>query len=128
MNGNFLLFIGAMVLAGSAPILAGWDRAWTEGLSSDAIAEFEIALGRGETKAKNCFQTFPKEAWADARGAVKLNVVFDGKKGRIVEATLQAPYASTEIAGCLRRAFIGEIVLPFDGEIRTAMVAFDPPS
>jgi hypothetical protein len=122
MNGKFWLTVGPVVLASTAPALAAWDRAWTKNLSSDVVAQFEIALRRGETKAKNCFQVLQ----IPPRGAVKLSVVFDGNKGRLTETVVQAPYADTAIEACLKRSFIGEIVLPFDGEPRTVKVTFDP--
>jgi hypothetical protein len=122
MRGKFWLTVWAIVLVCTAPALAAWDRAWTKNLNSDVVAQFEISLRRGETKAKNCFQTLP----VTARGPVKLSVVFDGNRGRIIETVVQAPYADTVVTACLRRAFIGEIILPFDGEPRTVMVTFDP--
>lgn len=122
MNGKFWLAVGATMLCGTAPAFAAWDRAWMKNLSSDVVAQFEIALRRGETKAKNCFQVLS----VSPRGAVKLSVIFDGRRGRITETAVQAPYAGSAVEACLKRAFIGEIVLPFDGEPRSVLVTFDP--
>jgi hypothetical protein len=81
-------------------------------LSTEEKEYMAIALKRGGQKAARC---------AEAMGVVfsgegEVKVVFDGKKGRITDAILGAPFADSPVAGCIRRAFIGEIVLPFDGE------------
>jgi hypothetical protein len=60
--------------------MSGWNGAWTVNLSSDAIAQVEAALTRGETMAKKCFHVVPKEEWANVHGAVKVSVVADGKR------------------------------------------------
>jgi hypothetical protein len=122
MNCKFWLTVGATLLSGAAPAFAAWDRAWMKNLNSDVVAQVEIALRRGETKAKNCFQVLQ----VSPRGAVKLSAVVDGSKMRIIETVVQAPYANTVVENCLKRAFIGEMVLPFDGEPRSVMVTFDP--
>jgi hypothetical protein len=117
---KFWMTVWAVLLAG--PAWATWDRAWTKGLSADVIAQFEIALGRGETKGKRCFPLLEEPS----RGPVKLRVIFDGSKGRSTDAEVQAPYAGSKVEACLKRSFVGEIVLPFDGAARTVMVTFDP--
>jgi hypothetical protein len=71
-----------------------------------------IALRRGGEKAANCGQVV-----ADAKtGKGEVEVTFDGQKGRITEVGVGAPWAGTPAEQCIKRAFIGEIVLPFDGD------------
>ena len=66
---------------------------------------------RGE-KASKCAEVVP-----DAPGGEgEVKVLFDGKKGRVTEATVGPPFAGTPVEACIKRAFVGEIVLPFDGD------------
>lgn len=82
------------------------------GLTPDQKKQMEIALRRGGEKAAHC-----AEVVADApRGEGEVRVLFDGQKGRVVEASVGAPWAGTPAESCIKRAFIGEIVLPFDGD------------
>jgi len=83
-----------------------------EGLNSDQKKQMEIALRRGGDKAANC-----TEVVADApAGEGEVKVVFDGQKGRVTDVLVGPPFAGTPAEGCIKRAFVGEIVLPFDGE------------
>ena len=43
-------------------------------------------------------------------------VVFDGQKGRVTDAKVGAPYAGTPAEACIKRAFVDEIIVPFDGD------------
>jgi hypothetical protein len=82
------------------------------GLNEDQTKQMEIALRRGGDKAANC-----AEVVAGApTGEGDVEVVFDGQKGRVTDVTVGAPFAGTAVEACIRRSFVGEIVLPFDGE------------
>jgi hypothetical protein len=97
------------------------DKASAKGSSSpkdddlnDAQKEqMEIALRRGGDKAGNCGSVVPDAA----RGEAEVKVTFDGKKGRAVDVAVGPPWAGTDAEGCIKRAFIGEIIVPFDGQL-----------
>ena len=80
-------------------------------LNKDQEGMIAVALRRGRDKAMNCSEVVPNSPSGDAN----VKVTFDGKKGRSVDASVDAPFAGTPIEACIKRAFIGEIVLPFDG-------------
>ncbi len=48
-------------------------------------------------------------------GDAEVKVTFDGKKGRSVDASVGPPFAGTPIEACIKRAYIDEIIVPFDG-------------
>ena len=73
----------------------------------------EIALRRGGDKAGNCDRVVP----GTATGEGEVKVTFDGKKGRATDAVVGAPWAGTDAESCIKRAFIGEFVVPFDGSL-----------
>lgn len=82
------------------------------GLNDTQKEQMEIVLKRGHKKAENCSASVPEGKGGE--GEVK--VLFDGQKGRITDVTVGAPWAGTPMESCLKRAWIGEIVLPFDGD------------
>jgi hypothetical protein len=82
------------------------------GLNPDQKKQMEIALRRGGDKAANCAEVVPDAP--SGQGDVK--VVFDGRKGRVTDVLVGPPFAGTPVEACVKRAFIGEIVLPFEGE------------
>ena len=41
----------------------------------------------------------------------------NGKKGRATDVQVGPPWAGTDAESCIKRAFIGEIVVPFEGEL-----------
>lgn len=82
------------------------------GLNDDQKKQMEIALRRGGDKASNCAEVVPSAPTGE--GEVK--VVFDGQKGRVTDVLVGPPFAGTPAEACVKRAFVGEIVLPFDGE------------
>lgn len=86
----------------------------TGGLNAEQREQMEIALRRGGEKAAQCPQSTGNEDVPRGKGEVK--VTFDGKKGRITEVSVGSPWAGTAIEQCIKRSFIGEIVLPFDGD------------
>lgn len=83
----------------------------------------QVVIERGKRKAINCSEVVPE----GPRGEAEVQVVFDGAKGRVVDATVGAPFEGTDIGKCVARAFIGEIVPPFDGENKTMTVKVDVP-
>jgi hypothetical protein len=82
------------------------------GLNAEQKKQMEIALRRGGDKAANCPEVVPDAPTGE--GEVK--VVFDGQKGRVTDVEVGPPFAGTPAETCIKRAFIGEIVLPFDGD------------
>jgi hypothetical protein len=82
------------------------------GLNKEQKEQMEIVLKRGAKKAENCSASVP-----DGKGGEgEVKVTFDGQKGRITDVTVGAPWAGTSMESCLKRAWVGEIVLPFEGE------------
>lgn len=81
-------------------------------LNADQEKQISIALTRGEKKAANCSQVV--ENAPTGEGAVK--VTFDGKIGKATDAEVLAPFAGTPVETCIKRSFIGEYCLPFEGE------------
>ena len=85
-------------------------------------AEFhERVIQRGTRKAQECV------AMGAATGEGEVTVVFDGKKGRVVDVELGYPYAdnSDQAQKCIKNAFVGEMIPPFDGshkETRTITI------
>jgi hypothetical protein len=83
----------------------------TEGLDSDQKAQIEVALRRGGDKAAQCPAVVPDSP----TGTGDVQVLFDGVKGRAVDAEVGPPFSGTPVEACIKRAFVDEIVLPFDG-------------
>lgn len=82
-------------------------------LTPDQKAQMEIALRRGGEKAANCAKVVPD----GPRGEGEVTVTFDGKKGRATDVAVGPPWAGTEMESCIKRSFVGEIIVPFDGEL-----------
>ncbi len=71
----------------------------------------ERVLKRGARKAQEC-------SGMDApTGDGEVTVVFDGEKGRVVDVELSYIYegASEAAQKCIKNAFIGEMIPPFEG-------------
>jgi hypothetical protein len=83
----------------------------TSPLNADQKAQMDIALRRGGEKAANCAAVVSNAPTGE--GEVK--VAFDGKKGRCVGVTVGPPFAGTPAESCIKRAFVGEIIVPFEG-------------
>lgn len=82
------------------------------GLNATQREQMEIVLKRGAKKAENCSESVP-----DGKGgAGEVQVLFDGVKGRITEVTVGAPWAGTPMESCIKRSFVGEIIVPFEGD------------
>lgn len=95
----------------------------SEGLNADQKAQMEIVLRRGGEKAANCASVVPDAP----RGEGEVKVVFDGKKGRCVDVTVGKPFAGTPVESCIKRSFVGEIIVPFDGELEVPYTVKLPP-
>ena len=81
-------------------------------LNEDQEKQISIALTRGEKKAANCSQVVENSPTGE--GAVK--VTFDGKIGKATDAEVLPPFAGTPVETCIKRSFVGEFCLPFEGE------------
>jgi hypothetical protein len=81
-------------------------------LNEEQEAQMLVVLKRGGDKAARCPEVVPDAP----TGEGEVQVVFDGQKGRVTDAVVGAPFAGTPIESCIKRAFIGEIILPFTGE------------
>ena len=88
-----------------------------DAMEADAALSFDeesaqVVLKRGARKAQNCPSTTKAPT-----GEGEILAVFDGPKGRIVDVEL--PYlwmdTSEEAQACIKKAFIGEIIPPFEG-------------
>ncbi len=83
-------------------------------LNVEQEEQMMIALKRGGEKAANCLQVV-----TDAKpGEGEVQVVFDGKKGRVTDVVVGAPFAGTPTEPCIKRSFVGEIILPFEGDVK----------
>lgn len=89
------------------------SKAKDDDLNEAQKTQMEIALRRGGDKAANCGSVVPNSP----RGEGEVKVTFDGKKGRATEVQVGPPWAGTDAEGCIKRAFIGEIIVPFEGEL-----------
>jgi hypothetical protein len=92
-------------------------------LTADQKAQMEIALRRGGEKAANCAKVVPD----GPRGEGEVKVTFDGKKGRATDVAVGPPWAGTDVESCIKRSFVGEIVVPFDGELEVPYTVKLPP-
>jgi hypothetical protein len=75
-------------------------------------AEFgKRVLERGTRKAQEC------AAMGAPTGEGEVTVVFDGEKGRVTDVELGYPYAdaSDQAQKCIKNAFMGEMIPPFEG-------------
>lgn len=81
------------------------------GLKFDEEAA-KIVLKRGARKVNDCL----KEGAVAGEG--EITAIFDGPKGRIVEVELGYTFEDGTDQGkkCIKNAFIGEIIPPFEGK------------
>lgn len=89
------------------------SKAKDDDLNDAQKEQMEIALRRGGDKVANCASVVPDAA----RGEGEVKVTFDGKKGRATDVQVGPPWAGTPAEACIKRAFVGEIIVPFDGEL-----------
>jgi hypothetical protein len=92
---------------------SGGKAAKDDDLNEAQKTQMEIALRRGGDKAANCASVVP----GSAKGEGEVKVTFDGKKGRATDVSVGPPWAGTDAEGCIKRAFIGEIIVPFEGTL-----------
>ncbi|MFO0549237.1 MAG: hypothetical protein U0271_12670 [Polyangiaceae bacterium] len=85
----------------------------TDELNDDQKEQMKIALRRGGDKAKEC----NKVTGASVSGEGEVQVVFDGEVGKVVDAIVGPPFAGTAIEGCIKRSFIDEYALRFNGKL-----------
>jgi hypothetical protein len=80
-------------------------------------------LKRGARKAEQCNQAGAN----DGEGSIE--VVFDGTKGRVVDVTVGWEFDSSSEDGkkCIKNAFIGEIIPPFEGNRTVKYTITIPP-
>lgn len=83
-----------------------------EGLDEDQKAQMKVALRRGTAKAAECSNVVK----GAPTGKGEVQVEFDGVKGRATEVTVGSPWAGTDAESCIKRAFIGEIIMPMEGK------------
>ena len=82
------------------------------GLNKEQREQMEVVLKRGASAAATCSESVP-----DGKGGEgELKVLFDGKVGRITEVTVGAPWAGTSMEACVKRSFVGQIIVPFEGD------------
>jgi hypothetical protein len=101
------------------------------GFNEEQTKQIEVALRRGQTKASNCTTVVPDAPTGE--GDVELTL--DGKIGKITEASVGAPFAGSPVETCIKRSFVGEYILPFEGDQKvitykvklTAKAAAEPP-
>jgi hypothetical protein len=74
----------------------------------------KIVLERGRKQAVQC----PNVAKDTPTGEGDLELVFDGKSGRIVDVGLGSTFSAGSSAGqeCIKNAFLGQIVTRFEGK------------
>jgi len=90
------------------------DPLGMEGLDEDQKAQFKVALRRGKDKAAQC----PGVVKGAPSGKGEVQVTFDGQKGRATDAAVGSPFSGTDVESCIKKSFVGEVVLPFDGKAR----------
>lgn len=118
-------FLQAEVPAAKTDTTAPTDAkpASQDELTADQKAQMEIALRRGGEKAANCAKVVPD----GPRGEGEVKVTFDGKKGRATEVTVGPPWAGTDVESCIKRSFVGEIIVPFEGDLEVPYTVKLPP-
>ncbi len=82
------------------------------GLNASQKEQMEVVLKRGGSAAETCSESVP-----DGKGGSgEIKVLFDGQKSRITEVTVGAPWAGTSMEACIKRSFVNQIIIPFDGD------------
>jgi len=107
----------------------GEDTKWTgptepAKLNDEQIAQMTVALKRGQTKAANCATVVEN----GPTGEGPVSVTFDGKIGKITDVEVGAPFAGTPVEQCIKRSFIGEYCLPFDGDPKVVKYTVNLPA
>lgn len=81
-------------------------------LTEEQEAQMLVALKRGGEKSAQCADVVP----GAPTGEGEVQVLFDGQKGRVTDAVVGPPFAGTPVESCIKRSFVGEIIVPFEGE------------
>lgn len=98
---------------GEGTPVASEDPPAEEGaLSEDQKAMIKVALRRGGDKAAQCAGTVPD---GKTFGEGEVQVTFDGQIGKVTEAIVGPPFSGTEMEPCIKRSFVNEYALTFDG-------------
>ena len=82
-------------------------------LDEDTQAQIKVALRRGGEKAAQC----NKVTGEKVVGEGEVEVLVDGKIGKVIDAKVGAPFAGTGVEACIKRSFIDEYALTFDGQM-----------
>jgi hypothetical protein len=72
------------------------------------------ALQHGGRVANECNKIVPNAMPEGGKGEV--TVTFDGQKGRVSHVELGEPIAGTVLEPCVKRAFLNEVIMPFEGD------------
>lgn len=86
-------------------------RQGPDALTTDQKSLLDETLQRSAEKAARCAGAVPDAA----HGKGTVQVTLDGERGRVVFARVPPPWAGTPVERCIKRAFVGELVLPFEG-------------
>jgi hypothetical protein len=83
------------------------------GLNDEQKDQIRLALKRGGDNAAKCptSVTAPKTF-----GEGDVQVTFDGSTGRISEVSVGAPFGGSELEPCIKKSFMNEYSLKFDGK------------
>jgi len=116
--------------AGSSGAGDGTDETkWTGAaeptkLNQEQEEQMKVALKRGGTKAANCSAVVEN----GPTGEGKVEITFDGKIGKVTEVNVLPPFAGTAVETCIKRAFVGEYCLPFEGDPKVVTYTVKLPS
>jgi hypothetical protein len=83
-------------------------------LTEDQKEQMRTALQRGGRAANECNKILPNAMPEGGEGEV--TVIFDGQKGRVSDVEVGQPMAGTVLEACVKRAFLNEVILPFEGD------------
>lgn len=82
-------------------------------LDADTKEQIKVALRRGGDKSKEC----NKVTKSNVVGEGEVIVVIDGKIGKVVDAKVGPPFEGTPVEACIKRSFIDEYALTFEGTL-----------
>lgn len=75
--------------------------------------QIKVALRRGGEKAAQCNAVTN----SNVVGEGEVEILVDGKIGKVIDAKVGAPFAGTSVEACIKRSFIDEYALPFEGQL-----------
>lgn len=82
-------------------------------LDEDTKEQIKVALRRGGEKAQQC----NKVTGSSVSGEGEVEVLVDGKIGKVIDAKVGAPFEGTPVEACIKRSFIDEYALVFEGQL-----------